>query len=224
MAPPLPPAGSVLKVVTYFQAGSSVDLGAHLYFNYTGSAPDPTGLTELATAINTDAVSALLGLVQTDGDIAGVRVYDLSVSDGPYGQDLTIHTGTRSGAILPVQVAATTNYTIGRRYRGGKPKTFWPFGVASDLAAPNAWSGTAVTDFLAGVNAYIAAISSVVAGGVTVGPQSSVSYFQGFTNESYGTPVKYRRVPTPRVTPQVDLVTGVSVPTRPGSQRRRRVG
>lgn len=223
MAPPLPAAGLYLKVTTTVEDNRAAQLGSHMYFSYSGGPMTAAIALALATAIYGEAHTNILPLIDSTKSLYGIVVTDLNVVGGvsqEYAPGLV--NGTRAGGIVPIQIAAIANYSIARRYRGGKPRGFWFFGSESDIATENEWQGTAVTAFEAGLNSYIAGISGLSSGGVTILGHVSLSYYSGFTNETYGTPTKYRRVPTPRAAPVADPIISVRVNPLLGSQRRRR--
>src|ERR1700688_1626092 len=128
--PPLVPG--VLRVIWKQTVGADVDVVTRLYFSYTGTAPsDATCLllaeqfwlawsNDLAPLAATAVVLESVDVIDLTSDTSGSAVYAASVA------------GTRSGGVLPGGVAPLVNYNIARRYRGGKPRSYWPFGVGGD--------------------------------------------------------------------------------------------
>lgn len=223
MAPPLPAAGLYLKVTTTVQDSRGVQLGSHLYFAYSGGPMTPAIALALATEIHTAAVTNLVPAIDTTKSLYGVIVTDLNTIGGvqvEYAPGLVA--GTRSGGIVPIQVAAIANYSIARRYRGGKPRGYWWFGSETDIAGEYSWTGSALTQFASYLAGYIGTIDGLSSGGVTILNHVAISYYAGFDNVPYGVPTKYRRVPRPRAVPVDDPIIAVTFNPTLGSQRRRR--
>jgi hypothetical protein len=112
-------------------------------------------------------------------------------------------------------------FTIDRRYRGGKPRNFYPYGTASDLQTEQTWTDTALTGFLAQSEDLYSATAGVSAGGTTLTSRVSVSYYSGFTVVTSPTTGRARNVPTKRSTPLTYAVVNTAVSPYIGSQRRR---
>jgi hypothetical protein len=192
-----------------------------LFLSYTGGVPSASDMTTLVGDARTFADATLLSLLSASYSLNIVELIDLSSASGHVGSEATSHAGTRSGAILPVSTSALVNYGIARRYRGGRPRSYFPFGVDGDLLNNQQWASAFVTAVNAGVNGLIADLSGISSGSTTISQHVNVSYFEGFTNVSYGVPTKFRRTPTPRVSPLVDPITSVATSQLLGSQRRR---
>jgi hypothetical protein len=112
-------------------------------------------------------------------------------------------------------------YGIARRYRGGKPRSYFPFGVAGDYATDATWSGSLVTAVNSGVTAFYAAIAALSIGAMGTLAHVNLSYYKGFTNVTNPSG-RERAVPTYRSSALLDTVTGYSAKTVMGSQKRRR--
>lgn len=171
--------------------------------------------TQWSGLIATDLVQLFHNGIGTSQVVAT----DLSTSSGLVGTNASAHAGTRTGTANPVQVCTLIDYKIGRRYRGGKPRGYWPFGISSDIVTENVWSATfqtlVNTQFGVAVNAMTGSST-----GTNIVQHVSVSYYQGFTvyNGAGGRP-KTRA--TLRANPVVDPVTTHAVNGFLGTQRRR---
>lgn len=66
-----------------------------------------------------------------------VSVIDLTSSTSAIGENTTGGVGSVASAIVSPAAAVLNHKTIGRRYRGGHPRTYWP-GITSDQTAGNA--------------------------------------------------------------------------------------
>lgn len=219
--PALPPVANCLKVLLKYGYGADIDVLNILHFEYTGSAPTATDCAALAGDVSTAWSGHLAAFMSNSQLLESVDVRDLASSSGADGQSATTHSGSRAGGNLAPGTAVLVNHHIARRYRGGKPRSYLPFFVTTDLQAAGLWSGTSTAALLTAWEAFIAAIVGASSGSTTVSVHCNVSYYQGFTNVPYGSPQKYRRVPTVRGTPVVDAITAYTINPAPASQRRR---
>jgi hypothetical protein len=101
---------------------------------------------------------------------------------------------------------------VGRRYRGGHPRSYLNVGISSDLADESHWAGL----FTAGVTTAYAALSTAMlghtSGSTTLDGEVTVSYVDKAVN-----PVAPFRRPTPLVLP----VLAATAQTQIAVQRRR---
>jgi hypothetical protein len=150
-----------------------------------------------------------------------VAAEDLSSATGAVAVGTITNAGSRAGGAIAPGTSLMIQFLIARRYRGGKPKIFLPLGVSSDITAGAVWASALLSSTITGWNAMIASI--VAAGWTAAGTlsQVSVSYYNGFTVVTNPVTHRARNVPTLRVAPTVDTVTGISVETELASQRRR---
>jgi len=176
----------------------------------------------MASTLFTNWGTVWAGYASSETYLNEIVITDLTTPSSGQGTHSGATPGTRVGSFLPAGCATLLNFAIARRYRGGKPRLYLPYGTASDLTTSSAWS----TGYQAGITASWTTWQSdtlaAAPSGTTITSQVNVSYYEGFTNEAYGTPTKYRRVPTLRVGgPLIDSITGYSTNGRPASQRRR---
>jgi hypothetical protein len=223
--PPLVPYPGCLKVEILETVLADLDVSTRLHFLYTGTAPSNATCATIAADILALANTNILSLMSAANDLRGVTVQDLTSATAGAGESLATTTGTRgAGPYLAAETAALMNVVISRRYRGGKPRAYWPFGIAADLTTPQAWSTTALSDFNVGLDALVFGISALSVSGTNLGAFVSLSYYHGFTAVTNPITGRTRDVPTPRtVALAPDLVTGFSVNAKPGSQRRRQL-
>lgn len=218
--PPLPAVTKVLRHDLRYTIGADSAALTRFFFRYSGGPPTVADFTTMTTALATAFTSFLAPLMSTDYALNAIRLIDLDSATGTELVTTESISGSRSGAQMAAAVCLLENYSIARRYRGGKPRNYFPFGVAGDLGSSDQW-GTA---FLASANSdipgYIAAIVSHTFGSITVTQQVNVSYYQGFT--TFTTPSgRVKNLSKPRTTPVIDVITATSANLRPGSQRRR---
>lgn len=221
--PALPPVTGVIKCSVGMPVTVHPNLQTRFYIKYTGTAPTVAQLQTFANSIVTAFGTNLAAL--TSVNITGVQVtcQDLSSSTGAVAISSTTSAGTRAGTEAPVQSAMGIRYNIARRYRGGKPKGFWPFGVQADQADVAHWSVAFANTCATNIGAFFTAILAAGWTGAGTLTQVNVSYFAGFTTV-IRTPFRARNVPNLRQGgPITDLVTSYTSVTTMYSQRRRRL-
>lgn len=220
--PALPFVANVIKITFTFAVGDDTNAQCRFYWGYTGGPPSATDCATLAGSIRAAFNAQLKSQLFTSSSLTSTKVLDLSSATGAQGVDTTSISGTRAGTGLPAGVCTIINLGIARRYRGGKPRIYLPFGVAGDLATLGHWTPAFVTGNAAAWVAFQGAVTGLTSGSTVLTTQKNVSYFQG-----YNAPVT---LPSGRVkqtakvrssVPTPDTVTGVSMNNKPGSQRRR---
>ena len=223
--PPLCPYPNVLKVRTRFTVASDIDVGTTVHFTYTGPAPTDAQMTTLATAIYGAAVTHLVPVLGSDRHLSGVQVTDLTSPTSGYGEHIADTDGSRAGTPLPAQTCALLNVSIARRYRGGKPRGYWPFGTSLDLpTSGGAWGSTALSDFNTAIGDYLNAIVALPAGAATIVAFCSISYYEGFTTPPVPPGHRAKNPPTPRaVAIAPDVALTFSINPKPATQRRRQL-
>jgi hypothetical protein len=113
-------------------------------------------------------------------------------------------------------------HQIARRYRGGKPKSFFPWGVVTDFSSPQLWTSAFANSATGDYATFIAAVRAIAAGSTTLSNYVNVSYFSGSTVVINPVTGRARNVPTLRTGgPVVDSIVASTANTRIGSQRRR---
>jgi hypothetical protein len=195
--------------------------GTRFYLSYAGSAPTGANCVTLAGDIEAAFASDLAPLMGDAYSLTEVDVLDIATDSGLSGQWTGDETGSRSGNNLPAQVCMNVEYGIARRYRGGKPRGFWPFGVVGDEESLSSWSSAFVGDVNSGISAFFTAVEALSVGAVGALRHVNLSYYEGFTNHA-NTSGRERAVPTYRATALHDNVTSYAAKIEYGSQRRRR--
>jgi hypothetical protein len=114
------------------------------------------------------------------------------------------------------------NYPIGRRYRGGKPRSYLPWGTSADLNDAQTWDTTPLADFHTGWTAILAAVVAAgPVGSAVIGSQCNVSYYGPPNRIITGSTGRVRTISTTRSTPIIDDLPSFSVNRKLASQRRR---
>lgn len=218
--PALPTVANVLRADLQWTVGGDLDVITRLFFEYSGGPPNAADCVTLAAAIYSHA-AAMASLWESQTDLIGVRVTDLSSSTGGVGEHSQVTSGTGPTASMPGSVTALVNYVITRRYRGGKPRSYFPFGSETDIATRQTWAGTFVTSVNSALATFFAAVIGTVGGGTTITQHVNVSYYSGFTAVTNPITGRTKDIAKPRTTPIVDQILSFAMSSRPGSQRRR---
>jgi hypothetical protein len=219
--PALAPVTKVLKVVIQ---QALVDAASYLinrlFYSYSGTAPTDAELDTFSGSVGTAWIDNITPLQNDIVSLKGVQTEDLTSSTSGVGAAVEDNVGTRSGAALAAGTAFVVAEEIARRYRGGHPRVYLYVGVATDLAAAFAWTGTFAADVVTAFGAFDTAVQAAGWSGAGTLTPVNVSYFSGFTNHTYPSG-RTRPIPTPRVTPVVDPILSFIGRESVGSQRRR---
>jgi hypothetical protein len=211
----------VVRVALQGQITNTVPWLSRFYLAYTGTAPTNADLNTFNGAVSTTMVTNLIPLMTNNITTVDIESIDLTTPSSGIAITASAHTGSRAGGAIPGDVAAVSSYEILRRYRGGHPRGYWPFGSQTDFSSAEQWSPTAVTAFTNGLNAFFTAVLAAPWSGGGTLTHINVSYYTGFTVVISPTTGRARNVPTLRTTPLQDLVSSLIVRNSFGSQRRR---
>lgn len=218
--PPLPDTPCIRVRLTY-NTVANADAGNRFYFSYAGSAPTPANCTTLASDILAAFNTNCGPLLNSGFGLQEVDVLDIATESGASGQAIGTTSGGRSGAAVPIQVALGVEFGIARRYRGGKPRAYFPFGVESDMLNGKTWTTAFVNACQTDIPAFFSAVEALSVGAVGALAHVNLSYYKGFTN--FTTPSgRERAVPKYRDAALHDLVESYAVKALMNSQRRRR--
>jgi len=218
----LPPVANVLKLTQLWAVGPDTNAITRTFWKYTGGTPTTAELNAMAGSIFGSIDSTFAGLTSSSVSQGGVVLQDLASSSGAEGQDIGTVAGTRTGTPLPAGCAVLLNLTIARRYRGGKPRIYWPLGVAGDLSGPDSWSPAFQTAVNNAYSSFATAVLAASSGGISMVEQVNLGYYQGYTLGP-AQPGGFRKK-VPALVPggtHVDQVLSGQINPKPGSQRRR---
>jgi hypothetical protein len=219
--PALPSPGQVIRIALDFQVGSDAHALTRFFMSYTGTAPAASDLLGLAGTLNLACDALLPAVMHPDTSYLGCTLTDLASDTGAEVNAPETTPGTETGGPLGAAVAVVSKLTIGRRYRGGKPKGFWPLGTDTDLDTRQTWLAGSVTSFLDAIESIMTTLEGVSAGGCTIAVPVNVSYYGPPNRIITGSTGRVRTVSTVRAVPIVDTIVGIAVDTHLGSQRRR---
>lgn len=203
--PPLPAANKVVKVeITGLRNG--IDWANIFHFQYTNTAPTQADMNTFALNCAQQYGSQFFTVMDTETSVEACTATDLTSSTSAQGSATFHDLGTRAGGFTGAQVALLVNDHIQRRYRGGKPRHYMPFGVSSDLTTDNTWAGSFQTTCQTQYTAFITnIIAAVWSGGGPLTPVN-LSYY---LNKAL------------RPTPVVDPILSSSINPKVATIRRR---
>jgi hypothetical protein len=218
--PPLAPVADVLKCRFLWSDSSDINVSSTMFFHYSGGPPSESDAATLAASAYT-AMAAPTTLWHTDTQLTGVEITDLSEESGAQATHNGVTPGVETGAPLAGGTCVVVGYSIARRYRGGKPRNYFPWASASDLTTRQQWSSTYVTLAATNLASVIATIIGSSGGSTTITNHANVSYYKGNDASINPRTGRAQNFPVPRTTPVVDTITSLTVRPAPGSQRRR---
>lgn len=204
--PPLPPAANTLKCSLGWGIGGNSTAETILHFTYSGGTPSASDCAGFAADFQAAAVTNLKALITVDGSIRPCTVQDLNTSSGFSGIGGSTTAGTRTGGALSGGTCVVMNHAIARRYRGGKPRSYCPFGTTAELQSLGTWTSSFLTTVNSDWSAFITACKAATVSGITI---------TNFVN------VSYHNNKALRPTPVIDPILASSPRLRLGSQRRR---
>lgn len=220
--PPLPVVPATLKVKIGWNVGADVAAVTILHAKYTGGPPMPADTLALATDFHASIVSRFGALYNPTVALEYVEVTDLASSVGAQSTYTATHVGTRSGGPLAAATAVLVSWIIVRRYRGGKPRSYFPFFSDTDLASDLSWVSGSVTAMETAVQLFYDDLVTFTSGSTVITQLVQVSYYQGFTSVTNPITGRTKDVAKLRVGgPITDALVSLTVSPRPASQRRR---
>lgn len=216
---PLVPFGLKLKL-TYTISTDTVNVNT-IHFKWNGIAPDNTAMIAWVGQVATSWTTNCAPLCHPSVSLTETRANDMSKADGGLGVNTGVHAGTRAGTALPAGTCALANYTIQRRYRGGKPRTYLPFGIELDILDGQHWKTTSIASFQTGWQTFCNSIASTPPAGITGMSLAQVSYYKGFEVIHGPTGRAYNKSTLNSQGPILDPLLSSVINPRFASQRRR---
>ena len=217
----LPAVPSVVRVQLKFTFGVDLDVLSRFYVEYTGSAPTNAQMVTFATAVASAVNTDLSSQYCNQCTLTEVIAEDLTSSTGAVGSATVSYGGSNGSWGGTLSSALLINFLIQRRYRGGKPRIYFPPPSNSQLTNPDQWSSSFLTTFSTHWGSFMTAVLAAVWTGGGSLSQVSVSYYEGFTAFA-GPTGRYRNIPKLRTGgPVIDAVSSTAINQRPANQRRR---
>jgi hypothetical protein len=219
--PPLPPVPKVLRLILTYHISNDLSAVNRFHWGYSGNAPLNTDCTTFAGLVATAWASYMGPVTHSSVSLVGTEITDLSTPSGGTGSNAGVHAGTHTGTALPAGTCALVNYTIQRRYRGGKPRSYLPAGSSSDVGDGQKWSTAGRSAIENGWLSFLLQAESTPPAGSGALRRVSVSYYSGFKTHE-GSTGRMTNIPLLRTTgPVIDDILTTSVDAEFASQRRR---
>lgn len=217
--PPLPTVPAVIRADLQWQDAADINVTTRSFWEYSGGPPTSTDCLALAVDLYA-LVAAQNANWDTETFLSGVKVTDLSSMSGGVGEHAASTVGTATFA-FSAATCVLVNFVITRRYRGGKPRWYLPWGGGGDLTTKQEWTPAFITAVTSAVSAIRTGFIGSTSGSTAVENQVNVSYYAGFTAVENPITHRWRNVPNLRATPDVNVINSYSVNGLCSSQRRR---
>lgn len=217
MAARLPIAG-VLKVEQTYQFAGGAQMANILHYSYVhsgGGLPSQSDVDGLAGSYATEWEAVMMPKVNGDITYTGTKITPLDNSGTNVGFHTSSAAGGKTGQTVPASAAVIASYGIGTRWRGGRPKTYYPAMGGQQLDTPSAWHQSDIDDYLAGLDTVSAYVDGLTVGSTAIGQQGCVSYV--WTTDVDGVPTPGEIRDPPVFFPFTSLTLRLDI----GSQRRR---
>jgi hypothetical protein len=156
----LPDAPGLVRIVVH---GTFNGRGvANILHAASGAAAFTTGdLIALATSVRAAWVAQFIPLQTSSYLLTAVDCVDLTSDTAFTGTQGGSTAGTAGVNAQGAQVAACITWRIGRRYRGGHPRTYLvPSGSTAAYSLPGSFSASYVASMTSAANAFLAAVNS----------------------------------------------------------------
>jgi hypothetical protein len=158
--PPLPATPLTMRITLRHTVGTDLDAVSRFFISYTGTPPTASGAATFATAVSTAWGAQLKSMASNNISLTQVVVEDLNTLSGAVGTWTGSISGTRGASGNTAALVSLINFKIARRYRGGKPRIYLPYGVPGDQSTAQSWA-VAFTNAL--TTAWAAFITALIA-------------------------------------------------------------
>ena len=197
-------------------------MGSRFFITVNAGGASGGVLNAIAADIAGAWTTHLAPEVTTNIALTEVDILDITTDMGNSGLWTGSAAGSRSGTEPNLQCPVNVQYTISRRYRGGKPRMYIPAFSTSDQLDASHWGSSALSGLQTAFGGFFTEVKAISESGTTVSNHISLSYYEGFHNIANSSGREYA-APTYRTTPVQDIVLGYNPKAEMGSQRRRRV-
>ena len=170
----------VARIDLSFNVGTAPLGGFRLFWYFSATQPSASVLAEWAAHVAAGWGTYMALLQSTNQSLIGVDVVDLTSTKAFQGAWSGNTPGTRTGGELPVDNCVLINYLLHTRYRGGKPRSYLPLGVAPDTTDGRTWLAAFTTQVHTQWNSFTNWINSDT-GGVQPANQACVHFYKGPT-------------------------------------------
>jgi hypothetical protein len=179
----LPPVPKVVQYTFGIEDHGTNRLNINrLHFSYTGTPPTSAQLSSHAATVLTAFASAVCPSLSSNKTVVSLVTADLSSPSSAMAANIVSTDGALAGPYLPSSTAMILAGQIGRRYRGGHPRIYFPVGVGASITSDHLWDPTFQSTFITAFDGFVTATEGAGwAGAGTIAP-CNVSYYQGWTN------------------------------------------
>ena len=200
------PAPFTIRSEVHWTIGENANAMDRIHWLYQNGPPSPGDLNSFATALRGQISNNFIPLVGAGVHLTNVRAIDIAASTGQEGLATGDTLGERPGAVLTAITCVLVSGRITRRYRGGRPRIYFPAGVQTDLSNSSVWDPAIVTAVQNAWQAVLNAIQGQTFGSFTINNWANVARTVD------------KIVQNPR---KVEPVVSFTVKNIPGTQRRR---
>lgn len=218
--PALPDVNNVIRIDYGFTIGEDTTARCREFWQF-GGTPSSADLLTLATTIADDwSTAGMPALYPASTSLTSVTITNLTSPTAGQATFATNKVGTASGGILPANVALLESLKVARRYRGGHPRNYWPFGADTALADDQKWTSVFVASCTAALLAWRNDWTTDLPASISSVQQVNVSFYSGFTVFT-GPTGRMRNISKPRTNAVVDLIVSTVVQIGIAAIRRR---
>lgn len=205
--PALPPVPGVIRL-RLLGVSDGVPSGSRFFLRYTGGPPSNADVSSICGQFMTLWAAHILPLISAAYTLDQVVGEDLTSSTSASGASTNapVAGGNSAGSFVPDSVCAVLSWTIARRYRGGKPRTYLGPLRSSDFNDGRTLIASAALAFANAADLVLTNINTLTAGTTAVADLGTVSYYTA------------RAL---RPVPLFEAFLSADMDLRPGSQRRR---
>lgn len=178
------------------------------YLHYSGAAPSNSDILDYLVGIESGVEAAYGAEMSVDNECTEFQMTDLTSDTGSENALSLSFYGVRTGDFQPASVAMVASMEIARRYRGGHPRKYLPWGTSGTMASGSTkdWDPDFVGDCQTKFDTLMTNLVGITFGATT---------WDEIVNVSYVT-AKARRTDA-----LVDVVVGHIIRPRICTQRRR---
>lgn len=205
--PPLPVVPNVVKLVVGGTYHDAKWLNIY-HVLWSGTAPTASALTAWIGYLSSNAGPLYADEMSVDNELTSWEATDLTTDTGATATVPDSIFGVRTGDFMPAGVAMVASLEISRRYRGGHPRKYLPWGTAGTMASGSTkdWDSGFISDCQTKFTDFLSQLIGGTYGGCNFVDNVSVSYVTGGAR---------------RVTAVVDPIISSIIRQRICSQRRR---
>jgi hypothetical protein len=135
-------------------------------YRYGGSPPTATNCFTIATDINSQWVIHMKPVVSNEFFLQRVDVTDLGTADGATNYYGVPQGGAVAATVLPPNDCIVIQHHIGRRFRGGHPRTYLSGVAESDVTNDGHLVGGVGSAWLTAFQGFVNAIAAINVGAV----------------------------------------------------------